>query len=49
MENNISSAKELSAMDLNNIKLDIKHTVLTPQYLEDLIRNKDTDSTDNSK
>ena len=39
MENNISSATEMSAMDLNNIKLDIKHTVLTPQYLEDLIKN----------
>lgn len=39
MENVISSAKELSAMDLNNIKLDSRHTVLTPQYLEDIIRN----------
>ena len=42
MESNITSAKEMSAMDLNNIKLDAKHTVLTPQYLEDLIKNKDT-------
>ena len=42
MENDITSATELSAMDLNNIKLDIKHTVLTPQYLEDLIKNKDS-------
>lgn len=40
MDINISSATELSAMDLNNIKLDMKHTVLTPQYLEDLIKNK---------
>lgn len=38
--NNISSATELSALDLNNIKLDIRHTVLTPRYLEDLINNK---------
>lgn len=45
----ISSAKEMSAMDLNNIKLDAKHTVLTPQYLEDLIRNKSAESTDNSR
>lgn len=37
MENIMNSAKELSAMDLNNIKLDAKHTVLTPQYLEKLI------------
>ena len=49
MGNDISSAKELSAMDLNNIKLDIKHTVLTPQYLEDLISNKKSDLTNNSK
>lgn len=47
MENDISSAKELSAMDLNNIKLDVKHTVLTPQYLEDLIRNNNSESNSN--
>ena len=35
---NISDlGKELSAMDLNNIKLDLKHTVLTPEYLDGLI------------
>ena len=44
MGNDISSAKELSLLDLNNIKLDVKHTVLTPQYLEDLIRNKNSES-----
>ena len=49
MEPDITSAKELSAMDLNNIKLDIKHTVLTPQYLEDLIQNKSSESQNNSK
>ena len=47
MESDISSAKELSAMDLNNIKLDSKHTVLTPQYLEDLIKNKNSVSGNN--
>lgn len=47
MESDIISAKELSAMDLNNIKLDIKHTVLTPQYLEDLIKNKNSESENN--
>ena len=46
MEDVISSAKELSALDLNNIKLDIKHTVLTPQYLEELIQNKNSESTE---
>lgn len=40
MEEKLNSAKVLSAMDLNNIKLDSKHTVLTPQYLEKLIANK---------
>ena len=40
MDKDIISGKEMSAMDLNNIKLDIKHTVLTPQYLENLIQNK---------
>ena len=49
MDNNINSAKELSAMDLNNIKLDLKHTVLTPQYLEDLIQNKNTSPDNNIK
>lgn len=44
MDTNLTSAKELSAMDLNNIKLDVKHTVLTPEYLEDLIaKNKEGD------
>ena len=47
MENDIISAKELSALDLNNIKLDAKHTVLTPQYLEDLIQSKNTEETIN--
>ena len=49
MQNDISSAKELSAMDLNNIKLDTKHTILTPQYLEDLIQNKKSESENNQK
>ena len=49
MENDIKSAKELSALDLNNIKLDIKHTVLTPQYLEDLIQNKNSGADNDSK
>lgn len=49
MENDIPSAKELSAMDLNNIKLDMKHTLLTPQYLEDLIKNKNSESSNTSE
>lgn len=28
--------EKLSALDLNNIRLDVKHTVLTPDYLEKL-------------
>lgn len=34
------STQELSLMDLNNIKLDYKHTVLTPDYLENMINGK---------
>ncbi|MCH5232577.1 MAG: hypothetical protein J1E78_02985 [Muribaculaceae bacterium] len=49
MENNLTMAKELSAMDLNNIKLDIKHTVLTPEYLENLIQNKESESIEITK
>lgn len=49
MGNEIISAKEMSAMDLNNIKLDLKHTILTPQYLEDLIQNKNSESLNLSK
>lgn len=48
MEKEIKSAKVLSPMELNNIKLDAKHTVLTPQYLENLIQNKNLDSINNS-
>lgn len=44
MENDRSTAKELTPLELNNIKLDIKHTILTPQYLEDLIKNKNSES-----
>ena len=40
---------ELSALELNNIKLDNKHTLLTPQYLEDLINNKISASNINSQ
>ena len=43
MEDIIPNAKELSAMELNNIKLDAKHTVLTPQYIEDLIAKKNSE------
>lgn len=37
-ENILSSAKKLTPLDLNNIKLDVRHTVLTPDYLEKLIQ-----------
>lgn len=35
------SVIKLSPLDLNNIKLDPQHTVLTPSYLEELIKGKD--------
>ena len=30
---------KLSPLELNNIKLDPKHTLLTPDYLENLLAN----------
>ena len=30
---------KLSPLELNNIKLDPKHTLLTPDYLENLLTN----------
>lgn len=33
-------ATKLSALDLNNIRLDVKHTLLTPDYLEKLSENQ---------
>ena len=38
LENIVSSASRLTPLDLNNIKLDDRHTVLTPDYLENLIK-----------
>ena len=40
MEDILKTAKELTALEMNNIKLDAMHTVLTPQYLENLIADK---------
>ncbi|MCH5238035.1 MAG: hypothetical protein J1E95_09590 [Muribaculaceae bacterium] len=37
---NLKSAVVLSPLQLNNIRLDVKHTVLTPDYLENLINSK---------
>ena len=36
------NATKLSAMDLNYIKLDPKHTLLTPDYLEKFTETKET-------
>ena len=33
----LNSAKRLTPLDLNAIKLDPKHTLLTPDYLEKLM------------
>lgn len=32
----LKSATPLSALQLNGYKLDVKHTILTPQYLENI-------------
>ena len=39
IEELLNSASKLSPLDLNNIKLDVRHTVLTPDYLEELIKS----------
>ena len=42
------SAKELTPLELNAVKLDIKHTILTPSYLEELMGNKTPSTETNS-
>ena len=36
----ISSATKLTPLQLNNIRLDIRHTILTPDYLDKLAEEK---------
>lgn len=36
----LESATELSPLELNNIRLDVRHTILTPDYLESLKNSK---------
>lgn len=38
---NLSSAVKLTPLQLNNVRIDLKHTVLTPDYLENLIKQKE--------
>lgn len=47
MGNELNSAKKLTALELNNIKLDPMHTVLTPQYLENLKQNRNPEKESN--
>lgn len=35
----VKSATKLTPLDLNNIRLDVRHTILTPDYLEKLQDN----------
>lgn len=44
----IASVTPLSALELNGIKLDERHTILTPQYLESLLKVDKTDVVDGS-
>lgn len=32
----VKSAQPLTLLQLNDIRLDVKHTILTPQYLEQI-------------
>lgn len=36
----LTSARPLTAMELNNIRLDSRHTLLTPEHLERLAQSK---------
>ena len=36
----VQSATPLSALELNGVRLDSNHTVLTPEYLEDIKNGK---------
>ena len=41
MLSGVKSATRLTPLQLNNIRLDIQHTVLTPDYLEQLDKSKE--------
>ena len=41
-----STASKMTALELNNIRLDVKHTILTPDYLEKLTAGDPSDSKD---
>lgn len=45
----LSSATKLTPLELNNIRLDIRHTILTPDYLENIIREKSEDDKSKSE
>ena len=47
MPEELKSAQKLSPLQLNNIRLDVKHTILTPDYLENLIDNNEISEDDN--
>lgn len=38
LSGDINSATRMTLLDLNNIRLDVKHTILTPAYLESLVQ-----------
>lgn len=40
MQEVLEKADKLSPLQLNDIKLDVRHTVLTPDYLDNLVRQK---------
>lgn len=38
--NDLRTATQITPLQLNAIKLDVRHTVLTPEYLEDLLKKQ---------
>lgn len=45
---NLKGAVKMTPLQLNGIRLDVRHTVLTPHYLEQLTSSKDNAPTGHS-
>ena len=45
---NIKGVLKLSPLELNNIRLSVKHTILTPQYLDNLVQSDPDNSEQNN-
>lgn len=41
----LNSATELTPLQLNNIRLDVQHTILTPDYLDNIEKQQNNNPT----